>query len=46
MPNDILENLARAFAVAIIEYYSDPENVRKFEEWRKEHGDDDQTGAE
>lgn len=43
MPNDILENLVRTFATAVVEFYSDPENVRKFEEWRKNHGHDDQT---
>lgn len=35
--NDIqANNLARSVYKSIQSFYSDPENVRKFEEWKKE----------
>lgn len=36
IPKVELTNLCRAFARAAEQYFKDPENVRKFEEWKKE----------
>ena len=36
IPKVELTNLCRAFARAAKKYFEDPENMRKFEEWKKE----------
>lgn len=36
-----IESLARALLPSIQEFYSDPENVRKFEEWQAKRNEED-----
>jgi len=37
IPKHVIEDLARALYEDIKEYYSHPENVAKYEEWKKKH---------
>lgn len=34
IPDHIMEDLARGLLEAVDRFYRDPENVRKFEEWK------------
>ena len=34
IPDYVMDNLARALIDAARQFYSDPENVRKYEEWK------------
>lgn len=34
IPDHVMDNLARALLEAARRFYDDPENVRKFEEWK------------
>ena len=34
IPDYVMDNLARALLEAVDRFYRDPENVRKFEEWK------------
>lgn len=34
VPEHILDSMARGVVIAMEAFYADPENVRKFEEWK------------
>lgn len=42
IPEHVMESLARATIDAAKRFYSDPENVRKFEEWKARKAEDSQ----
>lgn len=38
VPEHILDSMARGVVIAMEAFYADPENVRKFEEWKAQRG--------
>lgn len=42
IPEHVMDSLARALLDAARRFYSDPENVRKFEEWKARKAEDSQ----
>lgn len=36
VPNNVTESLARAYLPLVIEFYKDENNMREYEEWKKQ----------